>query len=83
MFSKSAERVLADLSTDLRDEQDWKIGPLRTLDFPLNITSLAVEPVKGLLAAGMYTLLAQFHTEHPARHIHWDHLHLWQSWGRI
>jgi hypothetical protein len=26
--------------------QDWKIGPLRTLDFP----SLAVEPVEGLLA---------------------------------
>ena len=58
MFSKHSEHVLADLSIDLRDEQDWKVGPLRTLEFPLNITSLAAEPVKGLLAAGMYIFLA-------------------------
>ncbi|KAF8808127.1 WD40 containing snare-dependent exocytosis protein [Phlegmacium glaucopus] len=43
---------LADLSSDIRDELDWKIGSLRTLEFPLNITSLAIEPVTGLLAAG-------------------------------
>lgn len=54
MFSKHLEHVLADLSIDLRDEQDWKIGPLRILEFPLDITSLAVEPVAGLLAVGMY-----------------------------
>lgn len=54
MFSKHP--VLADVSADLRDEQDWKLGSLRILDFPLNITSLAVEPVMGLLAAGMCSL---------------------------
>ena len=56
MFSKHPEHVLADVSVDLRDEQDWKLGSLRILDFPLNITSLAVEPVMGLLAAGMCLL---------------------------
>jgi len=51
---------LADLSNDLRDQQDWKIGSLRTFEFPLNITSLAVEPVTGLLAAGMYIYMPTF-----------------------
>ena len=53
MFSKYPEHVLSDASTDLRDEEDWKLGSLRILDFPLDITSLAVEPVIGLLAVGM------------------------------
>lgn len=57
MFSKHLEHVLADLSIDLRDEQDWKVGHLRILEFPFNITSLAVDPVAGLLAVGMYVLI--------------------------
>ena len=56
MFSKHPEHILTDVSTDLRDERDWKLGSLRTLDFPLDITSLAIEPVIGLLAVGMYLL---------------------------
>lgn len=57
MFSKHPEHALADVSTDLSDKQDWKLGSLRILDFPLDITSLAVEPVIGLLAVGMYLLI--------------------------
>jgi len=53
MFSPRHEAVLADLSTDLSDEIDWKVGSLRVFDFPLNIAALAVEPVAGLLAAGV------------------------------
>ena len=87
MFSKHPEHVLADVSTDLRDEEDWKLGSLRILDFPLNISSLAVEPVIGLLAVGMYLLTVhswpQFHIEHPTRYIQWGHLHLWQSRSRV
>ena len=56
MFSKHPEHVLADVSADLRNEQDWKLGSLRILDFPLNVTALAVEPIIGLLAVGMYLL---------------------------
>ncbi|KAF8971726.1 WD40-repeat-containing domain protein [Flammula alnicola] len=52
MFSKQHESVLADLSTDLRDEEDWKVGSLKAFDFPLNVTTLAIEPISGLLAAG-------------------------------
>ncbi|KAH9486242.1 hypothetical protein JR316_0000306 [Psilocybe cubensis] len=52
MFSKQSELVLPDLSPDLRDEFDWKVGSLRSFDFPLNITSLAIEPVNGLLGIG-------------------------------
>ena len=85
MFSKHPEHVLADVSSDLRDEQDWKLGSLRILDFPLDITSLAVEPVMGLLAVGMYllTLLVTIHIEHSTRYIQWGHIHLWQCRGRI
>ncbi|KAF8167354.1 WD40 containing snare-dependent exocytosis protein [Crassisporium funariophilum] len=54
MFSKQQDHVLADLSTDLRDEQDWKVGSLRTLEFPLDITAFAVEPISGLLAVGTH-----------------------------
>ncbi|KAF9567769.1 WD40 containing snare-dependent exocytosis protein [Agrocybe pediades] len=52
MFNKHVEAAVADLSIDLHDEFDWKVGSLRTFDFPLNVTSLAVDPVASLLAAG-------------------------------
>lgn len=52
MFSKNQDHVLADLSNDLRDETDWHPGSLKTLDFLLNISALAVEPVSGILAVG-------------------------------
>ena len=52
MFSKHPEHVLPDLSLDLRDQHDWKLGQLRTFNFPHDITSLALEPVTGLLAVG-------------------------------
>ncbi|KAJ3517877.1 hypothetical protein NLJ89_g226 [Agrocybe chaxingu] len=55
MFSKHHEPVLADLSTDLNDPNDWNVGNLRTFDFPPNITTLAVEPIAGILAAGTAT----------------------------
>ncbi|KAG5638396.1 hypothetical protein H0H81_000292, partial [Sphagnurus paluster] len=41
-----------DLSMDLRDLDDWNAGPLRTFEYPLNITTLATEPISGLLAIG-------------------------------
>ena len=53
MFSKHQDTTLADLSLDLTHETDWKVGTLRKFTFPLNVTSLAVEPVAGLLAAGI------------------------------
>ncbi|KAF9531932.1 WD40 containing snare-dependent exocytosis protein [Crepidotus variabilis] len=52
MFSKHHGAVLADLSTDLAEEEDWKVGSLRTFNFPLNITALAVEPIAGILGIG-------------------------------
>lgn len=55
MFSKQTpDLVLTDLSTDLQDEQDWKVGTLKTFDFPLNITTLAIEPISRLLAVGLW-----------------------------
>ena len=52
MFSKQQDSVLADLSNDLRDENDWQLGSLKTIDFLVNVTALAVEPVSGILAIG-------------------------------
>jgi len=53
MFSKHHGAVVADLSADLSDGADWNVGSLRKFSFPLNITALAVEPIAGLLAAGI------------------------------
>lgn len=52
MFAKQQDTALADLSTDLCDETDWKIGILRTFTFPLNVSAVAVEPLAGLIAVG-------------------------------
>lgn len=43
-----------DLSPELRDPQDWNVGTLRSFDYPLDISALAIEPLTGLLAIGMY-----------------------------
>jgi syntaxin-binding protein 5 len=53
MFAKQQETALADLSTDLSDETDWRVGTLRTFDFPLNLSTVAVEPLAGLIALGI------------------------------
>jgi hypothetical protein len=61
MFLKRHDQSLnIDLSLDLRDPQDWKVGILRSFEYPLNITTLAIEPISGLLACGM------------ARHASWS-----------
>lgn len=49
------EPVHRDLSTDLHDELDWKPGSLQTIDIPLNVTTLAIQPTAGLLAAGKFS----------------------------
>ncbi|KAI3622792.1 wd40 containing snare-dependent exocytosis protein [Moniliophthora roreri] len=43
---------ILDLSSELRELQDWKPGSLRVFEYALNVTALAIEPVSGLLAAG-------------------------------
>ncbi len=52
MFAKQQETVLANLSADLCDEADWRVGTLRNFDFPLNVSAVAVEPLAGLIAVG-------------------------------
>lgn len=42
----------ADLSSDVRDTTDWKIGALREFEFPQDISSVAIDPLLGLLAIG-------------------------------
>ncbi|KII94277.1 hypothetical protein PLICRDRAFT_36534 [Plicaturopsis crispa FD-325 SS-3] len=41
-----------DLSTELRDMEDFKLETLRTLEYHLDVVALAVDPVHGLLATG-------------------------------
>ncbi|KIY73582.1 hypothetical protein CYLTODRAFT_365694 [Cylindrobasidium torrendii FP15055 ss-10] len=41
-----------DLSADLHDQSDWLIGELKHWEFAQDLTSIAVDPVYGLLAAG-------------------------------
>ncbi|KAG6837327.1 hypothetical protein H0H93_011422 [Arthromyces matolae] len=44
--------IFLDLSADLRDGDEWKVGTLRTLDYPQNLTAFAIESISGLLAVG-------------------------------
>ncbi|PPQ63831.1 hypothetical protein CVT24_009781 [Panaeolus cyanescens] len=52
MFLKHSDATLSDLTIDLRDEDDWKLQQLRVLDFPLDISCFAIEPVARILAIG-------------------------------
>lgn len=54
MFHK--HEVHMDLSTELRDPDDWKAGNLRSFEYPLNITTFAIEPMSCLLAVGKVNL---------------------------
>ena len=49
---KSIGKSLTDLSSDLRERQDWEVGTLKTLDHVLNATTLAFDPVSSILAVG-------------------------------
>jgi hypothetical protein len=49
---KSLGRSLADLSSELREIQDWEVGTLRTLDQLLNAAAFAFDPVSSILAIG-------------------------------
>jgi hypothetical protein len=44
--------VYADLSMDLGDKPDWNVGALREFEYPTGISTIAVEPISGLLAIG-------------------------------
>jgi len=65
MFTKPVDSALTDLSIDLHDEFDWKVGSLRSFDFPLNVTALAIDPVASLLAVGSHWKLKVFITHNP------------------
>jgi syntaxin-binding protein 5 len=59
MFSKHHDhRAYADLSTDLREENQWQVGSLRSFKYRLDVVSMAVEPMSGLLAIGIIDLLS-------------------------
>jgi len=45
-------RDFADLSTGLRDPDDWDIGRLRSVDYLLDTRVLTYEPILSLLAVG-------------------------------
>ena len=49
---KHDRAVYADFSADLRDKSDWNVAALRTFDYPLNVSTIAIEPIAGLLAIG-------------------------------
>lgn len=53
MFRKhNDQEIYVDLSSALRDRQDWAMGALRTFQYLSDISSFAYEPVSGLLAVG-------------------------------
>jgi len=52
MFLRHKQDESPDFSDELRDPVGCQVGVLRTLNFPLNISSLSTEPISGLLAIG-------------------------------
>jgi syntaxin-binding protein 5 len=59
MFLSKRSDVYLDLSAELRELQDWNIGTLRPIEYLLDVVSLAIEPLSGLLAVGMPRLHIQ------------------------
>lgn len=49
---KSIGKSLAELSTELRERQDWEVGTLRTLDRVFDANIFAFDPVSSILAVG-------------------------------
>lgn len=49
---KGIGKSLAELSTDLRERQDWEVGTLRTLDCVSDVNAFAFDPVSSILAVG-------------------------------
>ncbi|KAI9462922.1 lethal giant larvae like, C-terminal-domain-containing protein [Russula earlei] len=49
---KSVGRSLPDLSTDLREREDWQVGTLRTVDHVSNASAIAFDPLSSILAVG-------------------------------
>ena len=45
-----------DFSLELRDKEDWVVGTLKTLEYHLDITAFAIDPVSSLLAIGTSTV---------------------------
>ncbi|KAI0828996.1 lethal giant larvae like, C-terminal-domain-containing protein [Trametes gibbosa] len=52
MFASQAVKGLADLSLDLSDPSDWEAAILRTIQYHVDVTAVAADPVSGLLAVG-------------------------------
>lgn len=53
---KSIGKSLADLSTDLREREDWEVGTLRILDRVLDVNVFAFDPVLSIFAIGEFPL---------------------------
>jgi hypothetical protein len=73
-----------DLSVDLWDPDDWKVGTLRSFDHLRNITALATEPISKLLAIGtvvhrLLSLIAR--TTSDNRDCRGVCLRLWRPWS--
>ena len=45
-----------DFSYDLRDRTDWKVATIREAEILGNTTAMAIEPVNGFVAVGMFSL---------------------------
>jgi syntaxin-binding protein 5 len=56
MFLSKHSELYLDLSSDLRESEDWNVGTLRPLEYLLDVVSFAIEPLSGLLAIGMAKL---------------------------
>jgi syntaxin-binding protein 5 len=57
MFLKHPDPYFPDLSDGLTDDQDWSPAALRTLDYYLDISALATDPLSGLLAVGKTSMV--------------------------
>ncbi|KAK0500667.1 WD40 containing snare-dependent exocytosis protein [Armillaria luteobubalina] len=52
-MSKFLKRYdVPDLSSDVREREDWKPAELRSFEFAIEVSALAVDPLTSLLAAG-------------------------------
>lgn len=83
MFLSRRSDGYLDLSAELREPQDWNVGTLRQIEYLLDVVSLAIEPLSGLLAVGMPHCTSRIDLWEMMlknRNCKWDYLHPWTTW---
>ena len=83
MFLSRRSDGYLDLSVELREQHDWNVGTLRQIEYLLDVVSLAIDPLSGLLAVGTPGCTSRNDVREMMlenRNCKWNYSHSWTTW---